>query len=139
MPDGIINVPGDYSTIQEAINAASDGDEIVVMPGVYTADSDTSGEAVVDMMGKAITLRSHSSASDTIISGSQTKQCIRCGSGESRDTVIQGFTLIFGGNVYEGGGFFVVQTAARQLLAASLLKALQLMAAESHVATTVAH
>ena len=30
-----INVPGDYSTIQEAINAADDGDSISVAPGTY--------------------------------------------------------------------------------------------------------
>ena len=29
------NVPGDYSTIQEAINASQDGDNIVVSSGTY--------------------------------------------------------------------------------------------------------
>jgi pectin methylesterase-like acyl-CoA thioesterase len=32
-----INVPADYSTIQAAVNAAVDGDEVVVAPGVYTS------------------------------------------------------------------------------------------------------
>ena len=30
------NGTGDYSTIQEAINGANDGDEIILLPGVYT-------------------------------------------------------------------------------------------------------
>jgi len=30
-----ITVPGDYSTIQAAIDAAVDGDEIVALPGIY--------------------------------------------------------------------------------------------------------
>ena len=31
-----IHVPADYSTIQAAINAATDGDEVIVSPGTYT-------------------------------------------------------------------------------------------------------
>ena len=31
-----INVPADYTTIQAAVDAASNGDEILVAPGIYT-------------------------------------------------------------------------------------------------------
>ena len=31
----IINVPGDHASIQAAINAAVNGDEIIVAPGTY--------------------------------------------------------------------------------------------------------
>ncbi|ASJ01885.1 hypothetical protein A3L09_00725 [Thermococcus profundus] len=31
----VIHVPGDYPTIQEAVDGASDGDEIVISPGTY--------------------------------------------------------------------------------------------------------
>jgi hypothetical protein len=33
---GTIHVPGDYPTIQQAINAANDGDTIIIDPGTYT-------------------------------------------------------------------------------------------------------
>jgi len=45
---------GDYPTIQAAIDAVSDGDEIVLAPGTYTGQ----GNRDIDFRGKAITLRS---------------------------------------------------------------------------------
>jgi hypothetical protein len=49
-PSGTIRVPEDYSTIQQAIDAAGDGDTILVGPGTY------SGGIVIS--GKSITLTS---------------------------------------------------------------------------------
>ena len=49
----IINVPGDQPSIQAAIDAAADGDEIIVAPGTYFEN--------INLLGKAVTL--HSSAS----------------------------------------------------------------------------
>jgi hypothetical protein len=49
---GIINVPADFPTIQGAINAAVDGDEVVVANGTYSTG--------VDILNKSITLRSAS-------------------------------------------------------------------------------
>ncbi|GAH51482.1 unnamed protein product, partial [marine sediment metagenome] len=48
--DRVLLVPGDYSTIQEAIEAASNGDTIIVAPGTYREN--------LDFLGKRITLRS---------------------------------------------------------------------------------
>ena len=45
------NVPGNFMTIQEAIDAAKDGDSVVVDPGTYTEN--------IDFLGKAITVRSN--------------------------------------------------------------------------------
>ncbi|MHC4617340.1 MAG: right-handed parallel beta-helix repeat-containing protein [Planctomycetota bacterium] len=50
----IINVPSDWPTIQEAINAATNGEVVVVSPGVYTGP----GNRDIDFLGKAITVRS---------------------------------------------------------------------------------
>jgi len=48
-----IHVPRDYPTIQAAVNAAVDGDEVIVAPGTYTGE----GNRDIDFLGKAITVR----------------------------------------------------------------------------------
>ena len=54
---------GDYITIQEGIDAAVGGDEVVVADGTYTGD----GNRDIDFMGKAITVKSENGAEDCII------------------------------------------------------------------------
>lgn len=49
-----LNVPNDFSTIQAAINAAVDGDIVIVEPNTYTGD----GNRDIDFNGLAITVRS---------------------------------------------------------------------------------
>ena len=81
--------PADYSRIQDAIDAAHDGDEILVEPGSYTADTDN----IIDTLGKAITIRSAGGAGVTFIDGESERRGIICQSGETPSTVIEGFTI----------------------------------------------
>ncbi len=93
----IINVPGDFETIQEAIDAAMNGDEIVVASGTYFE--------TIDFLGKAITLRSSDGPEVTIIDAQGLETVVICQSGEGPDTVLDGFTIT-GGNGSLGGGMF---------------------------------
>ena len=85
-----INVPGDYSTIQAAVDAASNGDVILVSPGTYT--SSHPGH-VVDTRGKAIAIRSTGGAAVTTINGEGERLGLACFSGEVDSTIVEGFTI----------------------------------------------
>ena len=95
------HVPADFPTIQYAVDAAVDGDEIIVAPGTY---SSTAGE-VVDMRGKEIWLHSSGGAEVTIIDGEGTRRGILCNNNETSNTVIEGFTIT-NGYSSNGGGMY---------------------------------
>ena len=114
----------DFDNIQAAVDAASDGDEIVVMPGTYTSTQDGH---VVNMLGKAVTLRS-SDPSDpdvvgaTIIDGEDARRGLACFNQETNKTVIAGFTISNGYSVefeygngsdanQNGGGMFNINSS----------------------------
>ncbi len=80
------NVPNDYSTIQEAIDASSDGDTIMVSPGIYYEN-----DIIFD--GKKIVLLSSEGPENTIIDGSDNGRIFDITQGESFDTEINGFTI----------------------------------------------
>ncbi|MBT5656836.1 MAG: hypothetical protein HOI89_03535, partial [Phycisphaerae bacterium] len=73
-----INVPADYTTIQAAVDAASNGDEILVAPGTYTG----TGDEVVDTLGKAITIKASGTPEETIIDGEGARRVVQCAGGE---------------------------------------------------------
>ena len=50
----MLYVPSEYPTIQSAINAASDGDVVIIAEGIYTS----TGNRDIGFLGKAITVRS---------------------------------------------------------------------------------
>jgi hypothetical protein len=91
----------DFDNIQEAVDAASDGDEIIVMPGTYTSTVDE----VVDMRGKEIWLHSSKGAAVTFIDGEGTRRGIYCQSSETSNTIIEGLTII-NGKAGNGGGMY---------------------------------
>jgi hypothetical protein len=80
-----INVPAGQATIQAAINAANNGDTVLVAPGTYYG--------LIDFKGKAITLKSSGGAAVTILDGNNNAPIVTFANGESNSSVLQGFTL----------------------------------------------
>jgi len=100
-PDG----NGDYATIQTAVTAAVDGDIIELTSGTYTGP----GNRDVDLLGKAITVRSQSGDPDSCIIDCQggpgsLHRGFSFHSGEGSTTVLHGLTIANGHVTSSGGG-----------------------------------
>ncbi|MBT4407862.1 MAG: hypothetical protein HOC79_08335 [Euryarchaeota archaeon] len=98
----------DFENIQDAIDAASDGDEIIVMPGTYIGTDNN----VVEMPSVSVTLRS-SDPSDwevvvsTIIDGENKRRGLFCNADVSPTTIINGLTFANGRGNNDGGGMLL--------------------------------
>ena len=118
----ILHVPDNYSTIQGAMNAAINGDTVLVAAGTYVEN--------INFRGKNITVTSNfifdqdpQTVVNTVIDGSNpvqpdTGSCVVISSGEDTSAVLEGFTLTGGigtkwidehgaGTYVEGGGILV--------------------------------
>ncbi|MES2393269.1 MAG: DUF1565 domain-containing protein, partial [Acidobacteriota bacterium] len=81
-----------YTTIQSAINAAANGDTVLVAPGTYFEN------LMID--GKEITLRSTAGAATTIIDGAQRGIVLTIEHTTSLATTVDGFTIRNGNSNY---------------------------------------
>ena len=59
---------GDFNSIQAAVDAANDGDVVLIGPGTWSSDS-APGTAVVDVFEKSVSLQSVSGRQFTYIDG----------------------------------------------------------------------
>ena len=92
-----IEIPGDYSTIQAGIDAASDGDTVLVSPGTYVENINYGGKNIV-VIGEDM--------ETTIIDGNQSGSVVTITGGEDTTAVLNGFTIQNGSADY-GGGIYI--------------------------------
>jgi predicted outer membrane repeat protein len=89
---GNVDDGADFTTIQDAIDASSNGDEIIVHPGTYT----NIGSWVFNPNGKAIWIHSSAGANTTVVSGEGLRRVAWISNGETSTTIIEGFTFTYG-------------------------------------------
>ncbi len=96
-----------FCSIQRGIDESVGGDEVLVAPGTYNE--------TINLNGKAITLRSSEGPDVTTIDASGLSDTVvRCVSGETPDTILEGFTITGAGRsprVKTGGGMLIQQSS----------------------------
>ncbi|MHC4647466.1 MAG: right-handed parallel beta-helix repeat-containing protein, partial [Planctomycetota bacterium] len=111
-----IHVPGDFGTIQEAINDCNDGDTVIVAEGTYTG----AGNKNLDFLGKAIALLSTrpddpAVVSNTVIDCQNSGRAFNFHSGEDANSIVSGFTIT-GGSTYQNGAGIYCTGASPSIL-----------------------
>ena len=86
-----------YSHIWQGISAAEDGDTVFVREGTYTENIDFGGKDIV-VMGE--------NRETTVIDGSQSGSVAIFQNGETKEAVLENFTIMNGSNT-NGGGFLL--------------------------------
>jgi hypothetical protein len=118
----IREVPGNYATIQAAINAAVDGDTVLVNPGTFLENINFRGKNIV-VGSRYILDGDPAHITSTVINGGtpvspDTASCVLIISHEDTSAVLEGFTLTAGngtawrdehgaGVFREGGGILI--------------------------------
>ena len=111
----IIYVPDQYSKIQFAIDAASNGDIVQVRPGIYYENINFKGKDISLVSEHYFNFGATQLIKDTIIDGGKKGTVIRIQSGESSSALIWGFTIQNGlgagtNDEYTSGGGININT-----------------------------
>lgn len=93
-----IYVPGDFPSIQAAIDYSIDGETILVADGIYTEN--------INFNNKAITIRSENGPLLTTIDGNGSGSVVIFDSGEGSGSLLEGFAIT-NGSAINGGGILI--------------------------------
>ncbi len=100
----IINIPGDYPTIQQGIDASVDGDTVLVQPGTYAENINFNGHSIV-LGSLFLTTGDTSYISSTVIDRGSPGSVVKIENGEDESTQLVGFKIT-NGTANDGGGIY---------------------------------
>jgi len=106
----VINVPADYPTIQQGINASADGDTVLVQPETYVENINFNGHNIV-LGSLFFTTQDTSYISSTIIDGNQAGTVVKFNGNFDNTTIIAGFTIQNGRDHNYSAGIFCPEGA----------------------------
>lgn len=92
LDEDALYVPIEYPTIQAAINAAFNGETVIVADGTYTG----AGNRDIDFLGKAITVKSANGPQNCIIDCQDSGRGFYFHNDEGPDSVLDGLTITNG-------------------------------------------
>ena len=91
----IINIPADYPTIQQGIDASNNGDTVLVQPGTYYENINFNGHNIV-LGSLFLTTGDTSYIEQTVIDGNAAGSVITLNTDEDSTTALTGFTITNG-------------------------------------------
>ena len=122
----IIHVPADYPTIQQGIDAATNGDTVLVSDGMYYEQINFLGKKPLMVASEFLTDGDTNHIANTIIDGSQltnldSASVVYFVSGEDSTSILCGFTVRNGKGTYttdnnndrQGGGIWISNAGAK--------------------------
>ena len=111
----IIHVPADQPTIQAGINAAADGDTVLVDPGTYIENVNFNGKNIT-VASLFLTTLDTSYISQTIIDANENGTAVIINTGEDSTTLLCGFTIQNGYSIdWDGGGGIYCEDSSPKL------------------------